>query len=52
MGVGCTWEISVSSTQFYFEPETEVKGKFAQSCHTLCNPTDCSPPGSSVHGFL
>ena len=23
-----------------------------QSCPTLCNPTDCSPPGSSVHGIL
>ena len=22
-----------------------------QSCSTLCNPTDCSPPGSSVHGI-
>ena len=22
----------------------------AQSCLTLCNPVDCSPPGSSVHG--
>ena len=22
----------------------------AQSCPTLCNPGDCSPPGSSVHG--
>ena len=22
----------------------------AQSCLTLCNPTDCNPPGSSVHG--
>ena len=22
----------------------------AQLCLTLCNPTDCSPPGSSVHG--
>ena len=21
-----------------------------QSCLTLCNPTDCSPPSSSVHG--
>ena len=21
----------------------------AQSCPTLCGPTDCSPPGSSVH---
>ena len=24
----------------------------AQSCPTLCNPRDCSPPGSSVHGIL
>ena len=22
----------------------------AQTCLTLCNPMDCSPPGSSVHG--
>ena len=24
----------------------------AQSCLTLCNPMDCSLPGSSVHGIL
>ena len=24
----------------------------AQSCPTLCNPVDCSPSGSSVHGIL
>ena len=24
----------------------------AQSCLTLCNTEDCSPPGSSVHGIL
>ena len=23
-----------------------------QSCPTLCDPVDCSPPGSSVHGIL
>ena len=23
-----------------------------QSCLTLCNPVDCSPPGSCVHGIL
>ena len=23
-----------------------------QSCPTLCDSTDCSPPGSSVHGIL
>ena len=24
----------------------------AQSCPTLCNPVDCSPPGSAIHGIL
>ena len=24
----------------------------AQSCPTLCNPMDCSPPGSPVHGIF
>ena len=27
-----------------------VCAKSPQSCPTLCNPMDCSPPGSSVHG--
>ena len=26
--------------------------KLPQSCPTLCDPMDCSPPGSSVHGIL
>ena len=26
--------------------------KLPQSCLTLCNPMDCSPAGSSVHGIL
>ena len=29
-----------------------VHTKSLQSCPTLCNPMDCSPPGSSVHGIL
>ena len=29
-----------------------VPGKLLQLCPTLCNPMDCSPPGSSVHGIL
>ena len=24
----------------------------AQLCLTLCDPVDCSPPGSSVHGIF
>ena len=29
-----------------------VLAKSFQLCLTLCNPMDCSPPGSSVHGIL
>ena len=25
--------------------------KISQSCPTLCNPMDCSLPGSSIHGI-
>ena len=31
---------------------SEVKMLVAQTCLPLCNPMDCSPPGSSVHGIL
>ena len=30
----------------------KVKVLVTQACLTLCNPIDCSPPGSSVHGIL
>ena len=29
-----------------------MRAKSLQSCPTLCDPMDCSPPGSSVHGIL
>ena len=29
-----------------------VRTKSLQSCLTLCDPMDCSPPGFSVHGIL
>ena len=28
-----------------------VRTKLLQSCPTLCDLMDCSPPGSSVHGI-
>ena len=31
---------------------TESESEVAQSCPTLCDPMDCSPPGSSLHGIL
>ena len=38
----------------YHTLKGEVKGKVlvAQSCLTICDPRDCSPPGSSLHGIL
>ena len=32
--------------------EGKVKVKVTQSCLTLCDPMDCSPPVSSVRGIL
>ena len=29
-----------------------VRAKLLQACPTLCDPKDCSPPGSSVPGIL
>ena len=41
---GISWEALILLS-FQFSP-------VVQSCLTLCNPMDCSPPGSSVHGIL
>ena len=30
----------------------KMKSEVAQSCPTLCDPMDCSAPGSSVHGIF
>ena len=32
--------------------ESESESEVAQSCPTLCDPLDCSLPGSSVHGIF
>ena len=40
--------ITVLSPLYRHGSESEV----AQSCPTLCDPVDCSLPGSSVHGIL
>ena len=32
------------------QPFTYLSSSVAQSCPTLCDPKDCSLPGSSVHG--
>ena len=43
-GVGCHFLLQCMKVK----SESEV----AQSCLTLSDPTDCSPPGSSVHGIF
>ena len=43
-GVGCPFLLQCVKVK----SESEV----AQSCPTLCDPMDCSPPGSSIHGIL
>ena len=32
--------------------EVKSESEVAQSCLTLSNPMDCSPPGSSIHGIF
>ena len=43
-GVGCHFLLQCMKVK----SQSEV----AQSCLTLCDPMDCSPPGSSVHGIF
>ena len=43
-GVGCHFLLQCMKVK----SESEV----AQSCLTLSDPMDCSPPGSSVHGIF
>ena len=37
---------------FLFLISAAAAAKSLQSCPTLCDPMDCSPPGSSVPGIL
>ena len=44
--------IDRGETENNLEQESKVKVLVTQSYPTLCDPMDCSPPGSSVHGTL
>ena len=37
---------------YTLELSVEAKVLVDQSCQTLCDPVDYTPPGSSVHGIL
>ena len=41
----------IASYLFYFWNSHCCYHLVAESCPTLCDPVDCSPPGSSVHGI-
>ena len=53
----CTLEASRNCKLTYFEKKIKNekvprKSESPQSCLTFCDPMDCSPPDSSVHGIL
>ena len=46
------WATTSYFPKLYHEWVSEWVSEVAQSCLTLCDPIDCGPPGSSVHGIL
>ena len=51
----CPWYILVTVLNdkcLYIHTYMHIWSEVTQSCATLHNPVDCSPPGSSVHGIL
>ena len=52
---GVTFDISlVNAILFCLScfPYLGIDSEVTQSCPTLCDPMDCSLPGSSVHGIF
>ena len=49
MGAKGIWELSVASPWLVYE---FAAAKSLQSCPTLCDPMDGSPPGSPIPGIL
>ena len=44
------YEICGVHAEYHHNLNIAMQALLLQSCPTLCNPVDCSPPGSSVHG--
>ena len=54
MGAHCLWDSPGKNTgvgcPFLLQcMKVKTESEVAQSCPTLSNPMDCSPPGSSIH---
>ena len=52
----CPWDspgknIGMGCHLFLQCMKVKSESEVAQSCPTLCDPMDCSPPGSSAHGI-
>ena len=50
-----TWKVkwmNIFLGIFQVNSSLKVKVLVAQSCPTLCDPRDCSPPGTSAHGIF
>ena len=47
-----TWFEATGSLAQIIEVTVWVCAQLLQSCPTLCDPMDCNPPGSSVHGII
>ena len=50
--MGKNTHINYNSIFFKLSPATDTAAKTLQSCPTLCDPIDGSPPGSPVPGIL
>ena len=48
----CVTESLCSTEEIDTDCKQTMKVLLAHSCLPLCNPMDCSPPGSSVHGIF
>ena len=48
----CRWFLYPLSHRGSLRNDLCMRAKSLQSCPTLCNPMDYSPPGSSVHGIF
>ena len=46
------WTFVDKVISLFFNMLSESESEVTQACPTLCNPMDCSPPGSSTYGIF
>ena len=50
--LGNVWKCPLWLVSWWILWLFSTRAQLLQWCPTLCNPTDCSPPGPSVHGIF